>query len=147
MEEIIEIIKTYGIETVLIALVINILTGIIKTPIKKVCKGLNNSKNITRFIVFLPIIIGFGVTYLYKYYFDVCLFDKEFLTAWLTSTSLSLTFYAVFEKIIPNNSKNNVFETEIKPTQLVLEEIIDITNNIDSNTNKKIVLRGKKEGE
>ena len=147
MEEIIEIIKMYGIETVLIALVINILTGIIKMPIKKVCAGLKNSKNITRFIVFLPIIIGFGVTYLYKYYFDLCLFDKEFLTTWLTSTSLSLTFYAIFEKIIPNTSKNKVLETEVKTVQLVLDEIVDITNNIDSNSNKKIILKGKQEGE
>ena len=147
MEEIIEIIKAYGIETVLIALVINILTGIVKIPIKKMCSGLKNSKNITRFIVFLPIIIGLGVTYIYKYYFDISLMDKEFLTTWLTATSLSLTFYAVFEKIIPNTSKNNEFEEEIKTTQLVIEELIDITNNVDSNTNKKIILRGKKEGE
>ena len=138
MEEIIEIIKTYGIETVLIALAINMLTAIIKMPIKKICSRLRSSKKATRFIVFLPIVIGFGITYVYKNYFDIFIFDKEFFTTWLTSTSLSLTFYAIFEKLFLNNQE---LDKEVEITQKVIEEIFDVAENIivsDSNKNKRI---------
>ena len=54
-EYIIELIKTYGIEPVLLALLINILTGLIKIPIKKLADKLKDSSKVTRFIVFLPI--------------------------------------------------------------------------------------------
>ena len=34
MEQILEMITTYGLETVLIALLVNVLTGLVKMPIK-----------------------------------------------------------------------------------------------------------------
>ena len=51
MEEIMEAIGQYGLETVLTALLINILTGLIKIPLKKWAERLEDSSKATRFIV------------------------------------------------------------------------------------------------
>ena len=63
----IELITKYGLETVALALIINLLTGVIKLPIKKLATRLKDSSKLTRFIVFLPILLGFGITCLYRY--------------------------------------------------------------------------------
>ena len=151
-EFIIEIITTYGMEAVILAILINILTGFIKLPIKQMASKLVDSSKVTRFIVFLPILLGFGITVLYYYIFnDVILIDNEFITLWIASTSLSLTFYAIFEKIFP--SKKKIEEvTEIETTEKILNTINEFFQQLTTNTsklsvenkNKKIVLRGGK---
>ena len=124
---IIELITVYGFETVLIALVINILTGIIKIPIKKLASKLDDSSKVTRFIVFLPILIGFGITCLYVYFFkNVIVINRAFLTLFCTSTSLSLTFYAIFEKLFPNS---NSLKNDNLQTKKILEEIESFFNS------------------
>ena len=142
-EVIIELIQTYGIEAVLLAIIINFLTGIIKMPIKKAARKFEDSKKITRFIVFLPIIIGFFITALYFEYFEKSfIFDKEFIETWLTSTSLSLTFYAIIEKFLP---KKNI--TSGKEKLGVADDIVSNLSNpelIQSENNKKIILKGNK---
>ena len=45
MQEIIDIVYTYGVDTLLLALIINLLTGIIKIPIKILSAKINR-KNI-----------------------------------------------------------------------------------------------------
>ena len=151
-EYIINLITTYGIEAVLLALLINVLTGLIKLPIKKMANKLDDSSKVTRFIVFLPILLGFGVTYLYYYFFmNGFVFNNSFITLWVTSTSLSLTFYAVFEKLFPskkNIEKNCEIQTTKKILNLIDEFIKDVSNKenvVDEETSKKIILKRKKE--
>lgn len=123
MEQIIDIINEYGLETVIIALLINLLTGLIKMPIKAWAKKFEDSTKITRFIVFMPVLFGLGLTFCYaKFVVGNYAFDKEFITLWLTASSLSLTFYAIFEKIFP--SKTKLLENcEIETSEKILENI------------------------
>lgn len=58
MEQILEMVTTYGLETVVIALLVNLLTGLVKMPIKAWANKLKDYTKVKRFIVFLP--IGFG---------------------------------------------------------------------------------------
>ena len=123
MEQILEMITTYGLETVLIALLVNVLTGLVKMPIKSLANKLNDYTKVTRFIVFLPIGFGFLLSFLYANFiigaFD---FDRAFITMWLTSSSLSLTFYAIFEKLFPSKKKA-LSDCEIKTSETILTNI------------------------
>lgn len=148
-EIIIELIIKYGLEIVLIALTINLLTTIIKYPIKLLAKKTNDSCKITRLIVFFPILIGYVICYLYvKYTTDNFVFNNEFARLWLTTSSLSITFYAVFEKMI--FSKNKVLTNDdlnlVKESLNNLEKILkEITPSINEDKQiNKLILRGKK---
>ena len=122
MEQILEMITTYGLETVAIALIINVLTGFVKMPIKSLANKLKDYTKVTRFIVFLPVGFGFFI-----------------VTLWLTSSSLSLTFYAIFEKLFP--SKKKIFnESEIKASEKILTDIKQI---LDETLNKGAVEKGE----
>ena len=55
MEQILDAITQYGLEAVLIALAINLLTWLIKLPIKKAAQRLEDSTKVTRFIVFCAV--------------------------------------------------------------------------------------------
>ena len=106
MEQIIEIISTYSLEVVIIALLTNGLTALVKIPIKYWANKLDNYTKVTRFIVFLPIGFGFLLSFLYAQFLAGGFnFDRAFITMWLTSSSLSLTFYAIFEKMFPSKKK------------------------------------------
>ena len=149
-EYIIELIKTYGIEPVLLALLINILTGLIKIPIKKLADKLKDSSKVTRFIVFLPILLGFGLTTVYFELFEKgYIFNNKFITLWIAATSLSLTFYAIYEKLFPSKKKI-ASDSEVKATEKILHVINEFLNDfmslpiskIDEIKAKKIVLRG-----
>ena len=167
MEQIFELITTYGLEAVLIALLVNILTGFSKMPIKTLAKKLKDYTKVTKFIVFLPILFGFLLTFCYENFIQGSFaFDRGFITLWLTSSSLSLTFYAVFEKIFPSKKKL-LTECEIKTSETILENIRQLVEtllasksetavaetvgdtNIEGNIVKenvranKIILRGK----
>ena len=164
MEQILEIINTYGLETVVIALAINICTGLIKMPIKALARKLKDYTKVTRLIVFIPIILGFLFSFCYaKYIQNSYIFDRAFITLWLTSSSLSLTFYAIFEKLFPSKKKL-LTESEIKTSETILENIKQLIGGIlskedeiktdlkeinnNENTEKiqknKIILRGNK---
>ena len=136
-EYIVDLILEYGLETIILALIINILTTIIKIPIKKYAKRLSDSKKVTRFIVFIPILIGFIITLLYSY---LCnnefLVNKEVLKMYTTSTSLSLSFYAVYEKLIYKKTKNVEVEASLG--------LINMLNEVINEENK-IILTKKKE--
>ena len=123
MEQILEMITTYGLETVLIALLVNVLTGLVKMPIKSLANKLNDYTKVTRFIVFLPIGFGFLLSFLYvKFIIGAFNFDRAFITMWLTSSSLSLTFYAIFEKLFPSKKKA-LSDCEIKTSETILKNI------------------------
>ena len=129
-DNIVELIAQYGLETILIAVLINILSAIIKTPVKHFAKKTKNSTRITRFIVLVPIIIGFIVTLCYKRLI-VCdeSFGKEFVTLWLTSSSLSLTIYAVMEKMIPSK-KSVLQDSEEAMTEKIIDRLQSIADGV-----------------
>ena len=132
MDIVIDLINKYGLKTVILALIINILTQVLKLPIKKI----TDDKNITRFIVFMPIIIGFIVTYLFKLIiYKEVVFNQEFMNLYIRSTSLSLSFYAIFEKIFP---KKKIEDGTIEASQ----EVINMLNKVIEE--EKIVLKGKR---
>ena len=94
--------------------------------------------------MFLPIILGFLITYLYSMYFlDTKLLNEEFLTLWITSTSFSLTFYAIVEKFIPTSSDTDK-EIELKINEKLIalfQELLERINKVKPDKeNKKIVL-------
>lgn len=122
-EQFMAIINEYGLETVLLALLINILTGLIKLPVKAAARKMEDGTKLTRFLVFLPILLGFVLTLLDRILLAGGLrFDGEFFALWLTSSSLSLSFYAIWEKIFP--SKNSLTKTcELEACRKVIEEI------------------------
>ena len=105
-EKIVSLITDYGLEAVVLGLAINVLTGLIKLPIKSFAKKLEDGSKLTRYLVFLPVILGFcltlGYTAAIKGEIDI---TREFVTLWVSSSSLSLTFYALWEKLFPTKEK------------------------------------------
>lgn len=120
---ILELIQNYGFDSVLTAATVCILTGLIKMPIKSLASKTKNSKKYTKYITFLPLFLGFGVTVLYEFILTKeVLFTVDFMTLWLTSSSLSLAIYAFIEKFIPNKKKILSAE-EIKQNEEMLDTI------------------------
>lgn len=106
MEQILEFITQYGLGNVLCAVVITILTGIIKTPLKKMASKAEDGKKYTKYITFLPVILGFGVMTLSTYLTAGKIeYNQQFFVSWLSSVSVSLAIYAFWEKFIPSKSK------------------------------------------
>ena len=157
MEELAIILQRYGLETVLLALVINLCTALCKIPVKLLARKAKNSADITRFIVFMPIVLGFALTLCYVKLCDrQIVFDNTFMRLWLTASSLSLTFYAVAEKIFVIKRKPE----DITATQASKDLIDAIAESVQANetdensvstmenqVSQKIVLRGHKQNE
>ena len=155
MDEILFLLSEYGLTNVLLALVVNLLTSIVKTPIKRVAKKLNDSSKLTRFIVFLPVILGFGVVFAYLKFINLnFVFDKKFITLWTTTSSLSLTFYAVVEKLFLG--KKTIKDEELKESKDSISKVEEVAisivesiekedkteKNVKETQSKKIVLKG-----
>ncbi len=129
-DDIVQIIAQYGLETILIAVTVNILTALIKIPIKHFANKTKNSSRITRFIVILPLVIGFAITVCYmKFIAGNFTFGKEFVTLWLTSSSLSLTIYAVLEKMIPSK-KTILKDSESEMTEKIIDKLQSIADGV-----------------
>ncbi|MCH5164505.1 MAG: hypothetical protein J1F36_05760 [Clostridiales bacterium] len=138
-DDVVEIIAQYGLETILIAVMVNILTALIKTPIKYFASKTKHSTRITRFIVILPIVLGFAITLCYRKFLLCDLsFGKEFVTLWLTSSSLSLTIYAVMEKMLPSK-KSILQDSETEMTEKIIGRLQSIADGVFKNetTNKQ----------
>ncbi len=139
-EQIIELITRYGLETVCLALLINALTAVIKLPVKVLAGKTKNSDRITRFIVFLPFIIGLALTFAYsKWILGSSSPGNEFVTLWLTSSSLSLTIYAVFEKLAPPKNRK---EGDKADENAEMEKEVAVTQT-ETEHREKIILSGK----
>ena len=137
MEILIDMVNEYGLNTVILAVIINVLTTIIKTPIKKIARKLEDSSSVTRFIVFIPIAIGFIITYLYNFLIYECVvLNQEFTNLYIRSTCLSLSFYAIFEKLFQSKKKKE--ESKIEASQ----EVINMINSVIGE--EKIILKGSK---
>ena len=74
-------------------------------------------------------------------------FNKGFVIEWTTSTTMSLSMYAIYEKIFPSTKISIKNEDEI--TKRILNEIETFfVNYLDTDNAKKekIVLKGKNKG-
>ncbi len=121
-----ELVQNYGLDSVLIATAVCILTGLIKIPIKRLALKAKDSSKYTKYITFLPLLLGFGVTALYEYIMTKTVsFAGEFIALWLTSSSLSLAIYAFIEKFIPSKKKILSAE-EIKQSEKMIDSIKSI---------------------
>ena len=131
--EILQMIKANKLEVIIIALAINILTGLIKMPIKNAAKKMEDKTVVTKWIVFLPIILAavlsWGYGCIIKKTWGI---DEQFFTRWLTSSSLSLSFYALFEKLVPSKKKI-LEEYEIVENQRLINELKNLTGVEKSN--------------
>lgn len=132
MDVIVDLVNKYGLNTVILALIINVLTSIFKLPIKRK----TDDKNITRFIVFMPIVLGFIVTYLFELIIHKeVIFNQEFMSLFIRSTSLSLSFYAIVEKLFQSKK---IEDKTIEATQ----EVLNMINRVVEE--EKIILKGKR---
>ena len=126
-------IAEYGLDAVLLALLINIITGVLKLPLKAYAKKLENGERITRFLVFLPMIFGFGFSVTYRLMIGQApLFGESFFNLWLSSSSLSLTFYAIWEKIFPG-TKKLMRDCEVQANRNLLNVLQTIINTKSAN--------------
>ena len=125
MEVIKSLLIDYGSDTFAIAISTVILTGLLKIPIKALSQKSNNSKKITRFITFMPIFIVFGLTVVSSLFLkNNIVFDQFFFERWLSSVSLSLAAYAIWEQFVPS-SKKILTDAEIKANKELVDELKD----------------------
>lgn len=121
-----ELVQNYGLDSVLIAAAVCILTGLVKLPVKRLAAKTKDSSKYTKYITFLPLLLGFGATALYEYIMTRSVsFTGEFITLWLTSSSLSLAIYAFIEKFIPSKKKILSAE-EIRQNEEMLDSLKSI---------------------
>lgn len=106
LSDLLNFIAEYGLDVVLLALGINVATAVFKRPLKAFAKKFANGERFTRFLVFLPVVLGFGLTIAYRALTKQSpLFAEGFYNLWFSSSSLSLTFYAIWEKIFPSKKR------------------------------------------
>ncbi len=122
MQTVLNFITNYGLETVILAVAVNLLTAIIKIPIKKVA-NLGGVKKYTGFIVFIPIILSFILAVTFESFKNQTFtLNEAVLTTTINVASLSLAIYAVIEKVIP---KNYVYMTkeELAENSAVIQKL------------------------
>ncbi len=163
MEVILNFIFCNNLQVPLIAIITFILTGVLKLPIKRVAAKMKDGHKLTKFITFIPVIIGFAVTVLVVFIsFGEIIFDEIFFTYWFSAVSLSLAIYAFWEKFIPSEKKI-LTQVEINDNKFLVEELKNVlTESVkdslqisdlsaagkDNMTNhKKIILKNIKKGE
>ncbi len=149
MDKLIALLSDDGAITAIAALATVILTGIIKLPLKKLAEKFTCAKKITRFIVFLPLVTGFGMTTLINFLLTgQSHFDAQFFMKWLSAVSLSLAIYAFWEKFVPSEKKF-LTETEIQANKEAVEKIkesLEESQNTDKQTpeSETIILTNRK---
>ena len=159
-----ELMQDHGLNSLIIAILVFILTAIVKMPLKKLAARSKDKSKYTRYITFLPLIISFGITILYEYILNgKVVFTEDILKLWLTSSSLSLAIYAFKEKFFPG-SKKIMTEEEIAENEEAIEKMNEaisdrnltvgevesaITNvkteSTTDSSKEKIILRGRSE--
>lgn len=139
MTNILEEILTMNEAIVLtIALVITALTGLIKIPIKTVALQSEEPEKFTKYITFLPLILGFLLSILYDLAFwrHKFIFDEWFVKLWLSSASMSLAIYAFIDKFIPSKKKILTKE-ETKANEELIKTIKELYQQGILNCEKK----------
>lgn len=123
MDTIEEMIANYGINNFVLALLIIITTGFVKIPFKLItAKWQSKGINLNRFIVFLPILFGIGYAALYTYIFYGVAWSDDTLSIALTSTTLSLSIYAITEKLFERKKTDSVVQSSIQSSETELAE-------------------------
>ena len=130
-EEILTILKSYSLEVLAISLIAFVLTTFIKLPIKKLTSKLdeNKRKMVNIIIIFIPLLLSFGLSSIYSGLFKKLWFSMSVLDNSLSSWLLSLSMYAIFSRIwiIINGIKSG----KIKPTDKLSKEMLcEIKNEI-----------------
>ena len=124
METIEEMIANYGINNFVLALLIIITTGFAKIPLKLITdKWRNKGVNLNKYIVLLPILFGIGYAALYTYLFCGTAWSEDTLSIALTSTTLSLSIYAITEKLFEKKKNESIKEKR---------DCIEVTEKTDS---------------
>lgn len=123
MDTIEEMIANYGINNFVLALLIIITTGFVKILFKLItAKWQSKGINLNRFIVFLPILFGVGYAALYTYIFYGVVWNDDTLSIALTSTTLSLSIYAITEKLFERKKTDSVVQNSIQSSETELAE-------------------------
>lgn len=143
--EIIDFVTMYGLAPLAVAAMIAAVTGLIKMPLKALAGKLKNGQKLTRFIVLLPLAVGFGLTALWVYLSAGKVeFTKEFYSLWLSSVSASLAIYAVWEKFVPSE-KRILSQTEIDANRRIAEILKDKLVKDDAPAQELAEASGQKE--
>lgn len=104
-EQILSILSSYGADVIMLALLINFITGIVKIPIKSYAD--KKGASVGKYLTLIPILLGFGFAFLYQ--FLACGWEnitaEAVFSKGVSCASLSLALYAVFEKFFPKNSR------------------------------------------
>jgi len=163
MEVILNFIFCNNLQVPLIAMITFILTGVLKLPIKRVAAKIKDGQKLTKFITFMPVVIGFAVTVLVVFIsFGEINFDEIFFTYWLSAVSLSLAIYAFWEKFVPSEKKI-LTQVEINDNKFLVEKLKNaLTESVkdssqisdlpaasenDTTNHKKIIVKNIKKGE
>ena len=98
MDEILRIIERYGADTCILAILINLSTGLAKIPLKRLSakKGLGNRLN--KYITLIPPVFGILYAGLYQWLAAGRFWTDNTATLAAASASLSLAVYAILEK-------------------------------------------------
>lgn len=131
MEDIIrQLLTGKSLAAPLIAIAITLLTGLVKRPVKALAKKMKDGDKLTRFITFLPVLLGFALTAAVRLALGDFRIDGDFVSLWLTGSSLSLAIYAYKEKFFP--SKNKLLkEDEIEENLRLIDSIHSLSNKRD----------------
>ncbi len=138
MEELLVYIKNFSLESIIIGLLVFGLTFVIKLPIKKLTKNLeeNKRKAINTIIIAIPISLAIVINILY---FGLCKniwFTKLILDATLSSYAMSIILYTIYERLVAifksiiNKSKNN--------DDMPLDKVNDVSQNDNNNFTEAI---------
>lgn len=123
MDKLIYFLMSSGSEVPIISIAIVILTGLIKMPVKRIANNANYPKKVTRIIILLPIVIGFGLTALFMFIDSGAVhFTDGFYDRCLSVVSLSLAAYAVREKFVPRKKKI-LSEAEIQTNKELIRNL------------------------
>lgn len=119
MDTIEEMIANYGINNFVLGLLIIITTGVVKIPFKLITeKWQSKGVNLNRFIVLLPILFGIGYASLYTYIFYGVAWNDDTLSIALTSTTLSLSIYAITEKLFDKKKTDTALQNAKQPEKI-----------------------------
>ena len=104
-----ELVQNYGLDSVLIATAVCILTGLIKIPIKRLALKAKDSSKYTKYITFLPLLLGFGVTALYEYIMTKTVsFAGEFIALLAHVEQFELGDLCLYRKVYSEQEKDIV---------------------------------------
>ena len=149
--EIYELITTYGMNRIILAECICIATGLLKLPVKKFAAKCAVPEKITKYITFLPVILGGGFTAVYYLIMkQPVIFDGKYVALWLSSSSLSLAIYAFIEKFFPK--RQVITSQEILENSELIETLEEKfsdalrTSNTAVEKPRIIIKRGKEDG-